>query len=207
MRIHYLRTHASHRVLAVARHLGLDFEPVEVDIAADGLRSPEFGALNPNRKAPVLEDQGGSLWESSAIMVRLAQKAGSDLWPSDPEEQVEVLRWLSWHDQHWLHPVGAWYFECIIKPWLGMGAPDQAELDGARANFNRFSKVLDDHLAGRDHIACGRLTVADFQLASQACHWRAAGMPMAPYANIVAWLDRMDALPAWRDPWPAHAAA
>lgn len=35
-----------------------------------------------------------------------------------------------------------------------------------------------------------------------AAYWKAAGMPMAPYPRIVAWLDGLMRLPAWADPWP-----
>ena len=55
------------------------------------------------------------------------------------------------------------------------------------------------------HIACGRLTIADFQLASMACEWREAGMPFGDYPHIVRWLDRLQAIPAWAQPWPSQA--
>jgi len=35
-----------------------------------------------------------------------------------------------------------------------------------------------------------------------ARYWRESEMPMAPYANIVRWLDSLERLPAWADPWP-----
>jgi len=61
-----------------------------------GLKTPDFAALNANKKAPVLVDGDQVLWESSAIMAYLCIKAGSDMWPvRNAAEQVEVLRWLS----------------------------------------------------------------------------------------------------------------
>jgi glutathione S-transferase len=54
-------------------------------------------------------------------------------------------------------------------------------------------------------VACDRLTIADFQLASMACEWRRAEMPFDPYPNIARWLDRLMEIPAWADPWPAKA--
>jgi len=45
--------------------------------------------------------------------------------------------------------------------------------------------------------------IADFQLASMATDWREAHMPLADFAGITRWLDRLQALPAWADPWPS----
>jgi glutathione S-transferase len=64
-------------------------------------------------------------------------------------------------------------------------------------------QVLDGHLAGRAQVACGRLTIADFQLASMASHWRESEMPLQDFPNIVRWIDGLMRLPARADPWPA----
>ncbi|MBL8521276.1 MAG: glutathione S-transferase family protein [Betaproteobacteria bacterium] len=204
MKIYWIKAQAPRRVLAVVKHLGIDAELIEIDAAKGGLRAPDYKALNPNMKTPTLVDGDLVLWESSAIMAHLAIQAGSDLWPAhNPAEQVEVLRWLSWNDCHWLNAVGKYYLEFIVKPQFGLGEPDEAVLTSAAKPFMSFAKVLDAHLAGRTHVACGRLTIADFQLASMACYWREARMPMEGFPNIVRWLDALDAIPAWKDPWPA----
>jgi glutathione S-transferase len=56
-------------------------------------------------------------------------------------------------------------------------------------------------------VACGRLTIADFQLASMATDWRESEMPLETFPNIVRWIDRLMRRPAWADPWPAGAQA
>jgi len=56
-------------------------------------------------------------------------------------------------------------------------------------------------------VTCGRLTIADFQLASMATYWRESEMPMEAFPNIVRWIDGLMRLPAWADPWPATAPA
>jgi glutathione S-transferase len=74
------------KVLAVARHLGLEFELCDLDLLKGANQQPEFTALNPNKKMPVLEDDGFVLWESNAITQYLASKKpeGSRLLPSTP---------------------------------------------------------------------------------------------------------------------------
>lgn len=203
MRLYWIKAQAPRRVMALAKHLGLAVEGVEMDLMAGDLAAPDYAALNPNLKAPTLVDGEFVLWESSAIMAYLCIKAGSEMWPAgNPTEQVELLRWLSWNDCHWAPAVAPFYFEHVVKTTFGMGPPDRDSLRDKAANVVRFASVLDGHLDGRDYIACGRLTISDFQLASMATDWRAAEMPLGGFPNVVKWIDRLGEIPAWADPWP-----
>jgi glutathione S-transferase len=208
MKIYWIKAQAPLRVLALAKHLDIDAEFVELDLMGGELKSPHYAGLNPNMKAPTLVDGDVVLWESSAIMAYLCIKAGSDMWPAhNPVEQVEMLRWLSWNDGHWSVAVAPFYFEHIVKATFGIGPPDTEFLKTTVPDFMRFATVLDGHLAGRRHVACGRLTIADFQLASMARYWRESAMPLETFTNIVRWLDTLKRVPAWADPWPAQAPA
>jgi glutathione S-transferase len=208
MRIYWFKAQAPRRVLALVKHLGMKVECVEMDLMGGDLATPDYVALNPNMKAPTLVDGDLVLWESSAIMAHVCIKRGSDMWPADnPAEQVEVLRWLSWNDCHWAPAVSPFYFEHIVKSTFGMGPPDRASLESKVPNLHRFAKVLDEHLEGSDQVACGRLTIADFQLASMAADWREAEMPFDEFPNIARWIDGLARIPAWTDPWPAKVSA
>jgi glutathione S-transferase len=200
MKIYWIKAQAPRRVLALAKHLGIEAELIEVDMMAGGLRTADYAALNPNKKAPVLVDGDVVLWESSAIMAYLCVKAGSDLWPArHPAEQIEVLRWLSWNDCHWAPAVGPFYFEHVVKSTFKIGPPDRQGLAAKVGEFARYAQVLNGHLAVRGHVACGRLTIADFQLASMVTYWREAEMPMQDYPHIIAWIEALQQLPAWSD--------
>jgi glutathione S-transferase len=206
MRIYWIKAQAPRRVLALVKHLGVEAELVEADLMAGGLKTPEYAALNPNMKVPTLVDGEVVLWEASAIMAHLCIKAGSDMWPAgNPAEQVEMLRWLSWNDCHWSPAVAPFYFEHVVKATFGIGPPDSESLRPKVGDVVRFAKVLDCHLAERTYVACGRLTIADFQLASMATDWRESNMPLEASSNIVRWIDRLMCMPAWADPWPARA--
>jgi glutathione S-transferase len=207
MRIYWIKAQAPRRVLALAKHLGLDVEFVAVDLNSGELKSPDFAALNPNKKAPVLVDGETVLWESSAIMVYLCNKAGSQMWPTQPNEQIEVLRWLSWNDCHWAPAVAPFYFEHIVKSTFGLGPPNRESLKAGVPELLRYALVLDGHLAGRTYVALGRLTIADFYLASMANYWRESEMPLEGHANVVRWLDGLIRIPAWAKPWPEERAA
>lgn len=203
MKIYWIQAQAPRRVLALVKHLGLDAELIRIDPTTGGLRTPDYTALNPNRKAPTLVDGDLVLWEASAIMAHLSIKAGSDMWPADtPAEQVEVLRWLSWNDCHWAGVVGPFYLEHIVKRTFNMGPPDAAVIEAAIRPLSKYAKVLDAHLEGRDFVACDRLTIADFQLASMATYWQEMECPLGDFPNIARWLEGLNTLPAWKNPWP-----
>jgi glutathione S-transferase len=204
MKIYWIKAQAPQRVLALVKHLGIAAEFVQIDLMGGGLKSPGYAALNPNMKVPTLIDGDVVLWESSAIMAYLCIKAGSDMWPANnPAEQVEVLRWLSWNDCHWAPAVSPFYFEHIVKASFGIGPANLESLKTAAADLTRFGKVLDAHLGGRKFVACGRLTIADFQLASMASYWRESAMPLQACSNITRWIEELKRIPAWADPWPA----
>jgi len=208
MKIYWIKAQAPLRVLTLAKHLGVDAEFVAIDLKAGELKSSGYAALNPNKKAPTLVDGDLVLWESSAIMAHLCIQAGSDMWPAgNAAEQVEVLRWLAWNDCHWSPAVGPFYFEHIVKTTFKFGTPDSAALKEKLPELTRYADVLEAHLADRAYLACGRLTVVGFSAASMARYWKESEMPFDAYPNIVRWLDALQSIPAWADPWPAKAKA
>jgi glutathione S-transferase len=208
VKIYWIKAQAPRRVLALVKYLGIKAEFFEIDLMAGGLQVPEFAAINPNKKVPVLVDGDQVLWESSSIMAYLCIKAGSDMWPTrNAAEQVEVLRWLSWNDCHWSPAVAPFYFEHVVKSTFGMGPPDRELLKSSVANLLKYASVLDELLSGRSYAACGRLTIADFQLASMANYWRESDMPFESYPNIVRWIDGLKRIPAWAHPWPVKKQA
>jgi glutathione S-transferase len=205
MKIYWIKAQAPRRVLALAKHLGIEAQFVEIDLMGGGLKVPEFAALNANKKVPVLVDGDKILWESSAIMAYLCVKAGSDMWPVQPAEQIDVLKWLSWNDCHWSPAVAPFYFEHIVKSTFNMGPPDQLLLKKSAPELLKFAAVLNGHLSDKHHAACGRLTIADFQLASMATYWRESEMPFDTFPHIARWIDGLLRIPAWAHPWPKAA--
>jgi glutathione S-transferase len=207
MKLYYAETMNPRKVCAVAKHLGLPIEFVRVDLRNGEQRTPDYLAINPNGKVPLLIDGDLHLWESTAIMVHLAVKAGSDLWPSDARGQVEVLRWLSWDLTHFSRHGATLYFEHVIKAYIGLGEPRPAAVEEATGFFRNFAAVLDAHLATREFLVDGKLSIADFSVGVLLPWAREARLPIEEFPNVVRWHERMLALPAWREPFPVPVPA
>jgi glutathione S-transferase len=203
MKLFYGEVLNPRKACAVARYLDLPVDFVRIDVFRGESRTPEFLRLNPNGQVPVLQDGARLLTESNAIMCYLSDKAGADLWPHDAR-QIEVLRWLMWDAQHFSRHAAAFYFQNVVKPKVGR-EPDPAALEEPRGFFRSYGAVLNDHLRGRRYVVEDRLSVADFALAATLPYAEKAQLPLEGFPEIVRWHERMNELPAWREPFP-HAA-
>ena len=89
-----------HKVHILLEELGLPYEVVPVNIGGGDQFKPEFLAITPNHRIPAIVDPEGPegtpfpLFESAAIMIYLAEKAGSDLLPREPATRHRCLQWV-----------------------------------------------------------------------------------------------------------------
>jgi glutathione S-transferase len=76
--------------------LGLKYDHKDYLPRAPETRTPEFRALNPNGRVPVIDDDGFVLSESMAINLYLSKKYKSPLYPSDPRNEALAWQWSLW---------------------------------------------------------------------------------------------------------------
>ncbi len=202
------------RVMAVANHLGIDTTLRLVDLLKGEQKTPEFTALNPNTRMPVLKDGDYVLWESCAIAQYLAgKKPESGLLGTGERERLDITRWQFWDIAHWDPACTVFIFENLVKPnVLKGGEPDQAVIAKGMEPFHRAAKVLDGQLKGRKFVTGERLTIADFSIGAAMNLAEAARFPLEPYGEIKRWYGTLRALPAWQRTlaqcaMPAAAAA
>jgi glutathione S-transferase len=205
MKLYYSDTLNPRKACAVARHLNAPVDFVWVSLPKGEHKTPEFLAMNPNGKVPVLAHDGGTLWESNAIMGFLARAAGSDLWPSD-DKLVEMVRWLSWDLQHFTRYTGALYFEYVIKPKFAIGPVDKNAVAEAIDYVRKYARILNEHLRDRAYLL-DTLSIADFAVAIALPYAEQARIPLEEFPEVRRWHDRLNALPAWREPFPERSAA
>jgi glutathione S-transferase len=89
---------------------------------------------------------------------------------------------------------------------FGLGAPDSAAINGAISFVKRFGSVLNDHLRGRKYLVGDRLSVADFAVGITLPYADRAQIPLDGFPEISRWHDRLNELPAWREPFPQRNA-
>ncbi len=185
------------KVTATACHVGVALDLVMVDLGKRDQLKPEFGDLNPNRKIPTLVDGDFVLWESTAIMFYLAEKAGAMI-PSDMHDRMRMHQWISWNLAHMGPACGALLFERVVKGLLKLGEPDAAAIKQGEGNFHRFAQVLNGYLKGREYMVGNALSLADYHLVAQFVHAEAAAYPLADYTEISRWSAALLASESWR---------
>src|SRR5262245_1605064 len=75
--------------------LGLRYEVKRVNLQAEEQLRPEFLALNPNHKIPVLDDDGLVVWESGAILLHLGERHDPEgrILPRDPRQRIAAIQY------------------------------------------------------------------------------------------------------------------
>jgi glutathione S-transferase len=186
---HPLSGHA-HRARLFLSLLKIDAQLIEVDLAARAHKAPDFLKLNPFGQVPVLDDNGMIIADSNAILVYLAKKTEAKNWlPEDPKGAAAVQRWLS---------VAAGeiaYGPCAARLVTVFGAGFNADEVIARAHL--ILGHIEAELAGRQWIAADQPTIADVALYSYIARAPEGNVDRAAYANVNAWLKRVEALPGF----------
>ncbi|MBE9140181.1 glutathione S-transferase family protein [Nodosilinea sp. LEGE 07088] len=186
---------------AVAIHLDLPLDLRLVDLQQGEQRTPEFMALNPTGRVPVLHDDDFVLWEATAIMQYLASRTANSLWPESAQVRADIMRWQSWQLAHWHAACQPLQYENFVKPMLG-GEPDPQVVKKAAERFHAEAAVLNNYLAEHDFLVGNALTLADFSVASDLTYAEPARFPLADYPHIQAWYRRIEGLPAWQQTNP-----
>jgi glutathione S-transferase len=185
------------RCLWTLEELGVPYQHVKTNQGAGESRTPEFLKINPNGHVPVLQDGDFILWESMAIAMYLAKKYGQgSLWPDNVEDEGRVMQWALWASlEVEVYAVNYLRHAMLYPP--EKRRPDLAE--EALKVLPAPLKVLDDALAGTDYLVGNRFGVADINVSTVlllADVYKHLGVDK--FGNVVAWLNRVAARPAWQ---------
>ncbi|MGI9228900.1 MAG: glutathione S-transferase family protein [Gammaproteobacteria bacterium] len=187
------------RVQAVANHVDIDLELINVDLLAGEHLEGELAKINPNHKIPTLVDGDFVLWESTAIMLYLAAgKPEAGLIPDDPKLQAKMQQWLSWNTAHFSRACGAITWENLVKKHWMKQEVDADALKQALEEFNRFAAVLDAHLADNNYLLGDNISVADHATVSFLVHAEAGDIPVKQYPHIQRWQGGLLGSAAWQ---------
>ncbi len=193
------------RPLWVATELGLPFVHVPTPYRGGATRRPEFLALNPNGRIPVLVDARPEgdvvVWESMACALYLARHHGPadgrSLSPVTAHEEAEALRWSFWTVTELEDDALALLMHGFVMP-VAQRKPALAE--AAQRRLGVPLRVIEQHLQaqGQAGLAAERFTVADLCVASVLAWVQPAQALMAQFPLVRAWLGRCLARPAYQ---------
>lgn len=173
--------------------LGLPVRRITYVLPEGKTRTPEFLALNPLGKVPVLELPGGAaLFESNAILCHLAE--GTPLLPAEGLDRARVMQWLFFEQAEAVKPLAGARF------WIGIARrPDEkaAEIALWHGAGHKVLSILDQHLAARDYLVADRFTIADIANFPYVSMSREGGFDLDAHRNVTAWIERVRRQPGY----------
>src|SRR3954467_8386971 len=147
------------KVALFLEEAGLPYEIVPVDTRKGEQHAPSFLAINPNAKTPALADGDVTLFDSNAILLSLAERAGRVLPENPPPARAELLSWLM-------------FIATGVGPYSGQAvhfkhfAPKDLEYAHTRYQFeaHRHYTILNDHLGTSRYMVGDTYTIVDMAL-------------------------------------------
>jgi len=181
------------KVGIMLEELGLPYELRFVNVFGSEQLAPQFLAMNPLGKIPVLMDPalGHPLFESGAILFYLAERYGK-FFPTGGAARYEVMQWLMVQMASVGPMLGQFtHFHIVLRP----GTEPYAEgRYGAQAE--RLYRLLDDRLASQPWIAGGEYSIADMATYPWTLYLKPHGFTPDNYAALTRWCDTIGARPA-----------
>lgn len=175
------------------RQRGLPFRWEEVDILHGASRTPQFLALNPNGRVPLLRlPDGRLLAESNAMLLHLGE--GSPWLPADAYDRARVYEWL-FFEQYTHEPSIA-----TVRFWvayLGKAQEWAQKIADTMVRGYAALGVMERQLRQTPFLAGAAPTLADIALYAYTHVAHEGGYHLDDHPAVRAWLQRFAALPGF----------
>lgn len=185
------------KVLWLIGELGLEHRHIDAGGSAGGLDTPQFRAMNPHGRIPVIDDGGTVVWESHAILRYLAARHAPDrLWGEDPAARSEVDRWMDWSQTtlqpNFLHGVFWGYFRTPEdkRDWPAI----QRAIDLNTDHFLLLDRVLGD----RPFLVGSQFGLADIPIGTCLYRYFELDIDRPSVRHVEAWYERLCDRPAYQ---------
>ena len=182
-----------HKASVTLEELALDYEVYPINLGKSEQKTKEFLTMNPNGRIPVIRDQDNDhiVFESGAIMIYLAEKAGQ-LLPTNEPQRSRVMQWL-------MFQMGG------IGPMMGQANvfyryfPEklQSAIDRYQNESRRLFEVLDVALADSEWLT-EEFSIADIANWCWVRTYRWSGVSRDGLENLDRWLNQIKERPACR---------
>lgn len=194
---HFERSGNAREVRLVLHEKNLQFEEVIIDVMKGDTKKPDFLALNPFGKVPVLVDGDVVTYEAMLINQYLDEKYPQNpIMPQSPEARALVRQWSFWGSTKMSDHMAPVLLEMLLKP------EEKWNNDMIAKNKNEILKaceVLNERLNGREYI-CDQYSLADICLTP---HLSALGRikfnPPTELTHFHEWLKRLKQRPNFKN--------
>jgi glutathione S-transferase len=184
------------KVLWALAELELDIDRIDAGGAYGGLDTDNYGAKNPNRRVPTLEDEDLVLWESNAIVRYLSSAYGRGiLRPNEPKQAAVADQWMEWM-QTTLSPVFIpLFWEAVRKPPSQRSAERVAQLAD---EAGRAYAILDARLADAQWLGGASFSMGDIPAGATLYRWFTMDISRPDLPRLAEWYDRLSRRPAYQ---------
>jgi GST-like protein len=197
--LHYWPTPNGKKVTILLEECGLPYRLVPCSIGEGDQFKDEFLSISPNNRMPAMVDhdpQGGggplALFESGAIMIYLAEKAGS-FHPQSLRERHEVNQWVIWQMANQGPKSGEFGHFRRLRDEQG----DQSyALRRFGDEVHRLYGVMNNRLYDRRYLAGGAYTIADMISYPWCAGWESQGIELEEFPYFKRWFEELSARPA-----------
>ena len=197
MKLYFFPSPNPQKVRFALLELGLECEIVPIDLTKGEHRKPEFLALNPNGRVPVLKDGDLTLWESHAILAYLGEKT-EKLWPTSTQSRADALRWLFFLSSHISPSTGDLVYNRVAVKFLGIPADDDAIARGEKA-LPPVIRILEGQLAKNKWLLGNDFTLVECAYGPVLHVLEKAGFNFGEFPKVRAYMDAVRARPAWQE--------
>ncbi|VVO32696.1 glutathione S-transferase family protein [Pseudomonas fluorescens] len=185
------------KVLWCAEELGLSYEAVDAGGAFGVVDTPEYRAMNPNGRVPLIEDDGFVLWESNTIVRYLcARHAADSVWyPADPQTRAAAEKWMDWTTSTFADPFRQVFWGVLRTP---ADQQDWVRIHAARDTCVELLSMVDQALAEQPYLSGAEVGLGDIPLGSFIYAWFEMPIERPPMPHLQAWYERLQQRPAYR---------
>ena len=183
----------SRRVWVALIEKNLDFELVEIHLDGDHLE-PEFVAMNPFHRVPVLVDDGFTVFESLAILDYLEAKYPEPaMLPKDPKD-LAVVKMVELVTVNELGPT----LYPLASERMGWGIPEAQVIEKAKEKVDSVLVFFEGLLDDRPFFGSNTLTYAECVAGTVVPLLSWVDISIEGYPKIQAWCDRLMSRPSFQ---------
>ena len=186
------------KVLWCAEELALPYEREEAGGAFGVVDTPQYRALNPNGRVPMIEDGDFVLWESNAIVRYLAARYGSDTswYQRDVCVRAQADKWMDWTTSTFAGPFRDLFWGMLRTP---AEQQDWVLINGASKTCAELLSIVDQALSEKPYLSGDEIGMGDIPLGSFIYAWFEMPLERPSMPHLEAWYERLKLRPCYRD--------